>query len=64
MEKVLRGEVDEEVAPAKDGTPANESERPVVEDYGTEPPPPEFILGIHNVTPLDLCVLFLFVCGS
>jgi splicing factor 3A subunit 1 len=57
VDKVTRGEVGEEQAQANDGPAAPEDDKPVVaQDAGTEPPPPEFILNIHNVTVFDLCV--------
>ena len=57
MEKVIRGEV-EEVATQKEGE--KEEEKPAEPaapvDLGEEPPVPEFILNIPNVTAIDLCV--------
>ncbi|KAH9946294.1 Pre-mRNA splicing factor PRP21 like protein-domain-containing protein [Epithele typhae] len=56
MDKVVRGELDEEAAPAKEAmeevevAPAEQT--PV--DVGEEPPIPEFILSIPNVSAIDL----------
>ena len=57
MEKVVRGELEEE-APPKEGEKVEEKPaEPVVPiDMGEEPPVPEFILNIPNVTAIDLCV--------
>ena len=54
MDKVARGEIDEEAAPAKEDA-AVEPEKPVVvQDTGVEPPPADFILDVHNVSALDM----------
>ena len=54
MDKVARGEIDEEAAPAKEDA-AVEPEKPVVvQDMGVEPPPADFILDVHNVSALDM----------
>ena len=56
MDKVLRGEVDEEVVQGKDvQTDGAVAEKREV-DLGEEPPIPEFILNIPNITAIDLCV--------
>ena len=56
MDKVARGELDDEPAPnAKEGAAAAEPEKPVVvEDMGIEPPPADFVLDVHNVSALDM----------
>ncbi|KAI0029832.1 Pre-mRNA splicing factor PRP21 like protein-domain-containing protein [Vararia minispora EC-137] len=60
VDKVTRGEVDEEATPSKDASVAPEDGKPaVVEDIGTEPPPAEFILSVHNVTAHDLDIMKL-----
>ena len=56
MDKVVRGELEEETAPKE----AEKTEEKPVEtapvDLGEEPPIPEFILNIPNITAIDLCV--------
>ena len=61
MDKVARGEADD---PAAAATPAKDTSEKVEEapveaapvDVGEEPPIPDFILNIPNVTAIDLCV--------
>ena len=56
-EKVARGEVDEEQAPKEPGQePQKAPEKEV--DRGLEPPVPEYILDIPNISAVDLCVWF------
>ena len=53
MDKVVHGEVDDEVVPEK-GEQPKEAE-PVREvDLGIEPPQPEFILDATNISTMDL----------
>lgn len=52
MEKVLRGEVEDEVVPGKEEKVEVVPEKEV--DSGLEPPMPEFILDVTNINPLDL----------
>ena len=60
MEKVMRGEVDEDMTTEKEEAPKSEA-APVKEvDTGLEPPVPEFILEVANINPLDLCVCHRF----
>ncbi|PIL23798.1 hypothetical protein GSI_13549 [Ganoderma sinense ZZ0214-1] len=55
MDKVVRGEVEEGVAPKEGEKVEEKPEEPVVPlDLGEEPPVPEFILNIPNVTAIDL----------
>ena len=57
MDKVVRGELEEEPAPGKEAEKVEE--KPVETapvDMGEEPPIPEFILNIPNITAIDLCV--------
>lgn len=59
MDKVARGELDDEIAAApKEGAPAEPVQPAVVEDGGVEPPPADFILDVHNVSALDMYVVF------
>lgn len=54
MEKVIRGELDDDPVPGKDEKKVDD-DIPVPEvDRGIEPPVPEFILSIPNVTAIDL----------
>lgn len=63
MDKVVRGEVEEGTAPKEGEKVEEKSEEPVVPlDIGEEPPVPEFILNIPNITAIDLCVLLLSIC--
>lgn len=53
MDKVNRGEVDDEQKPEK--VTEKQEEKPVeVVDRGLEPPAPEFILDVSNVNAVDL----------
>lgn len=55
MEKVVRGELDDEVVPGKDDKPLTDEAPEVREvDLGVEPPVPEFILDIPNISAIDL----------
>ncbi|EPQ58449.1 hypothetical protein GLOTRDRAFT_114877 [Gloeophyllum trabeum ATCC 11539] len=58
MEKVQRGEEDEAPAAAAEDKPAEKAEEKVV-DLGEEPPQPEFILDLPNVTAIDLDIMKL-----
>ena len=55
MDKVVRGEVEEEVATGKEGKEVEEGvpEERVI-DLGEEPPTPEFIVNIPNISAIDL----------
>jgi splicing factor 3A subunit 1 len=60
MEKVIRGEVDDEQKPDEKSEVKAEPATPAVEvDRGLEPPVPEFILDVANVNAIDLCVTVL-----
>ena len=56
MEKVARGEVDEEMGTEKEAKPQDEAVPEKQVDLGLEPPVPEFILDVTNLTAIDLCV--------
>ncbi|CAA7267643.1 unnamed protein product [Cyclocybe aegerita] len=56
MDKVAKGEVDEETAP-KDKEEVMESREPV--DNGVEPPPAEFILDLPSISSIDLDIMKL-----
>ncbi|CAL1704136.1 unnamed protein product [Somion occarium] len=58
MEKVSRGEVDEEQA-AKEEHPEGQKAPEKEVDRGLEPPSPEFILDIPNVSAVDLDIMKL-----
>jgi splicing factor 3A subunit 1 len=53
MEKVMRGEVEEEAA-VREESPKGEIVPEKEVDLGLEPPVPEFILDVTNINPLDL----------
>ncbi|KAI0708966.1 Pre-mRNA splicing factor PRP21 like protein-domain-containing protein [Earliella scabrosa] len=60
MDKVVRGEVEEPPAQGKEGE--KEEEKPVETapvDMGEEPPIPEFIMSIPNITAIDLDIIKL-----
>ncbi|KAH9951387.1 Pre-mRNA splicing factor PRP21 like protein-domain-containing protein [Amylocystis lapponica] len=60
MDKVARGELDDEPAPGKEERAQSENiveEREV--DIGVEPPVPEFILTIPNISAIDLDIMKL-----
>lgn len=52
MDKVARGEVDEDLIQKEKPGEQVEKKEPV--DFGVEPPPPEFILDLPNITSFDL----------
>lgn len=56
MEKVARGEIDEEAGPEKEAKPEEEDVPEKQVDIGLEPPAPEFILDVTNLTAIDLYV--------
>lgn len=56
MEKVARGEVDDEQVVKEPGQEVEKVPEKEV-DRGLEPPVPEFILVIPNISAVDLCVL-------
>ncbi|PCH38337.1 hypothetical protein WOLCODRAFT_66080 [Wolfiporia cocos MD-104 SS10] len=59
MDKVVRGELDDEVAPGKDDTKTEGAVEEQKVDLGVEPPVPEFILNIANITAIDLDIMKL-----
>ncbi|TFY66721.1 hypothetical protein EVG20_g4358, partial [Dentipellis fragilis] len=62
MEKVARGELDEEMAVKEGEGEGKDKEEPVKaveEDLGKEPPPPEFILKLPNISAIDLDIMKL-----
>ncbi|KAI0637195.1 Pre-mRNA splicing factor PRP21 like protein-domain-containing protein [Trametes polyzona] len=58
MDKVVRGELEEEAAPKEEKAPEQVPEAAPV-DMGEEPPVPEFILNIPNITAIDLDIMKL-----
>lgn len=54
MEKVIRGELDDEPVPGKEEKKADGVAPEPEVDRGIEPPVPEFILNIPNITAIDL----------
>ncbi|CCM02886.1 uncharacterized protein FIBRA_05000 [Fibroporia radiculosa] len=59
MEKVVRGEIDEETVPDKDDKEVERVVEERVVDNGIEPPMPEFILDIPNISAIDLDIMKL-----
>ncbi len=58
MEKVVRGEIDDEPVPGKtDEVKETAPEKEV--DRGLEPPVPEFILDFPSISAVDMCVTSL-----
>ena len=55
MDKVVQGELDEDVE-VKEAKGEEKVEPAVEADVGKEPPPPEFILELPNISAIDLCV--------
>ncbi|KAI0362672.1 hypothetical protein OH77DRAFT_1585019 [Trametes cingulata] len=58
MDKVVRGELEEEAAPKEEKAPEKAAEAAPV-DLGEEPPQPEFILDIPNISAIDLDIMKL-----
>jgi splicing factor 3A subunit 1 len=58
MDKILSGELGDESPADKDekGDGADAVEAGAAVDMGQEPPPPEFIIELPNISPIDLCV--------
>lgn len=54
MEKVMRGELDDETVTKEEETPVGETPPREEVDLGLEPPVSEFILDVANINPLDL----------
>lgn len=52
MDKVAKGEVDDDSIQKDRSGDELEMKEPV--DYGVEPPPPEFILDLPNISSIDL----------
>ena len=56
LEKVAKGDVDDEDVPKEGKEPADQpAEKPTV-DLGKEPPVPQYILDWPNISAVDLCV--------
>src|SRR6266481_3331097 len=57
MDKVMRGELEDDTPVGKEKEGEKEEEdRDMEVDVGKEPPPPEFILELPSITSIDLCV--------
>ncbi|KAI0781153.1 Pre-mRNA splicing factor PRP21 like protein-domain-containing protein [Trametes elegans] len=61
MDKVVRGEVEEDAAaaPGKEEKAPEQAPEAAPVDLGEEPPVPEFILSVPNVTAIDLDIMKL-----
>jgi hypothetical protein len=67
MDKVAQGDLGDEASPEKEGKGEGEEGAEPAEfvDIGLEPPPPEFIMDLPNISSIDLCVIpLLHLCGS
>ena len=63
MDKILQGDLGDESAGDKDEKGDGEGhgvEYVEAIDVGKEPPPPEFIMDLPNISSIDLCVSVLF----
>ncbi|KAI6111493.1 Pre-mRNA splicing factor PRP21 like protein-domain-containing protein [Pisolithus thermaeus] len=58
MDRIAAGEEIEEVQPDKERTEGVDKVKPL-EDVGVEPPQPQFVLDIPNITPIDLDIMKL-----
>jgi len=56
MDRVVRGELDDDTFVEKEKGGVQEEEMDSEVDLGQEPPPQEFILELPNITAIDLCV--------
>ena len=59
MEKVAQGELDDDIPKDNKGTEVAEPKEPV--DLGLEPPLPEFIMDLPNISAIDLYVYLLYL---
>ncbi|KZT65441.1 hypothetical protein DAEQUDRAFT_676757 [Daedalea quercina L-15889] len=59
MDKVMRGELDDEITTTKEEKKEDSAVPEQEIDRGVEPPVPEFILNIPNVTAIDLDIMKL-----
>ncbi|KAI0831079.1 Pre-mRNA splicing factor PRP21 like protein-domain-containing protein [Trametes gibbosa] len=59
MDKIARGELEEEAAPKESDKAPEEVVEAVPVDMGEEPPAPEFVLNIPNITAIDLDIMKL-----
>ena len=56
LEKVAKGEVDDDDAPKEGKGPTDQPVDKPVTDLGKEPPAPQFVLDWPNVSAVDMCV--------
>jgi len=60
MDKIAQGDLGDEATPEKDGdVDEGEAETVAAVDIGQEPPAPEFIMDLPNISSIDLWVLTL-----
>ncbi|KAE9406457.1 hypothetical protein BT96DRAFT_915412 [Gymnopus androsaceus JB14] len=59
MDKILQGDTEEEQAKSKDDKMDDSSAEPKIIDVGLEPPVPEFILDMPNISAIDLDIMKL-----
>ncbi|KAI0670589.1 Pre-mRNA splicing factor PRP21 like protein-domain-containing protein [Trametes maxima] len=60
MDKVVRGELEEEATPSKEEKEPEQAPEPAAPvDLGEEPPTPEFVLEIPNISAIDMDIMKL-----
>ncbi|KAF8638509.1 hypothetical protein AX16_010492 [Volvariella volvacea WC 439] len=60
MDKIARGETEDEAVMGKEGVEGEEKQKQVeVVDVGIEPPSPEFVLELPNISAIDLDIMKL-----
>lgn len=56
MDKIFQGDIEEEQSKSRDDNTEDAAAEPKIIDVGLEPPVPEFILDMPNISAIDLCV--------
>jgi len=59
MERIAQGDLGEDTAAEKKGEGKDGDQIMEVVDVGVEPPSPEFIMDLPNISSIDLCVFSL-----
>ncbi|RDB24300.1 Splicing factor 3A subunit 1 [Hypsizygus marmoreus] len=59
MDKISQGDLGDDTAVEKEGQAEGEAEPAEVIDVGVEPPPPEFIMDLPNISNIDLDIMKL-----
>lgn len=63
MDKIAQGDLGDETAQDKGEKGDGEEEPAQPVDIGVEPPPPDFIMDLPNISSIDLCVV-MSLCRS